>query len=243
MGTFLDFLDNAYLAQIEATILWRGTNRIIFDRTIFYPAAGASVPDSGEMLLADGRCIRIKNSQWHDGEAETIEHICEEPIDDLILGEKLRLKIDWPRRYAAMRAHTALYLVSLAFPYPVVETLAGNDGGKIAFEVDNTGMHVDELERLVAELIEENLPLQPIWITERSQIQITSVPPIIWPGSNGQIRALKIGEFNVRSSDALHVRHTGEVGPVRVTAMERLADAIIDCEIRLSEIKSIPRSP
>ncbi|WP_349963113.1 alanyl-tRNA editing protein [Rhizobium sp. ZPR3] len=242
MSTFLEFLNDPYKIETEAMVVSQQANRVIFDRTVFCPAIGTSPSDSGELLLANGGHFRIENSQWHHTKADVLEHVCEQTIEDLTAGDKLTVKIDWLPRYAAMRLHTALYLVAVALPYPVVQTAVGTGWGGLTFKVDDTGMHSGELERLVNRLVDANLPLQSIWIPRPPQDQVTAFYPVIWPGSNGRIRALRIGEFNVRPSAGLHVRHTAEVGPIQVTEVKRLTGNMLSCNIRLLDGMSFPGS-
>ncbi|MEZ2127904.1 MULTISPECIES: hypothetical protein [unclassified Sinorhizobium] len=233
MPTVLDFLDDPYRVETEAFVQWRDGNRMVLDRTVFYPGVGISPSDSGEIILEDGRRVGVSRSEWDKTKPDVLQHLCGQVPDDLLPGEKVIARIEWPPRYAAMRTHTALHLVSIAFPYPVIHGAVHPGWGSVTFEVDNTGIQPDELEKLVQELVDQDLPVEAVWVLPPMRDRRINLRSFIWPASNGQLRAMKIDDIDLQPCDGLHVRKTAEVGRVRVTGLSRLPGRMYRCDVRL----------
>ena len=55
--------------------------------------------------------------------------------------------IDWDLRYARMRMHTALHLLSAALPFPVTGGAVGDMDGRLDFDIPEAGLDKDEITR------------------------------------------------------------------------------------------------
>src|SRR3954467_12755023 len=102
------FLDNPALATASATVVETGPDGIVLDRTVFY-ARGGGQPGDGGVLRWDGGETRI--SEAVKGSPETILHL---PAPDALVppaGSVVDAVIDWQRRFAHMRMHTAMHLL------------------------------------------------------------------------------------------------------------------------------------
>lgn len=182
MPTVLDFLDDPYRVETDAFVQCRDGNRIVLDRTVFYPGEGISPPDRGEIVLEDGRRVRGGRSEWGNAKPDVLPYVCEQVPDDLLPGDKVVARIEWPPRYAAMRTHTALHLVSVAFPYPVIHGAVHPGWGSVTFEIDNTGIQPHELEQLVQELVDQDLPVEAVWVLPPMRDRRINLRSFAWPG-------------------------------------------------------------
>src|ERR1700759_1745427 len=102
------FLDDPTLAATSATVTAAGTGGVVLDRTVFYARGGGQPGDSG-VLRWDGGETPITEAVKGDGEA--ILHV---PAPDAALppvGTIVEAAIDWQRRHALMRMHTAMHLL------------------------------------------------------------------------------------------------------------------------------------
>src|ERR671910_2653564 len=86
------------------------TALIVLDSTVFYPGGGGQPPDRGVLLrAADGRTWTVRAARKLDGEiAHELEPGDGEPPAE---GDELDVDIDWARRIALMRTHTALHVL------------------------------------------------------------------------------------------------------------------------------------
>jgi len=107
-ATNLIFYDDAYIKEFEAKILSIIRNKyVILDRTAFYPEGGGQPADQGFLLL----------------NSEKIEVVDVQKIGNVVLhkikgsikaknGRMVKGILDWKKRYALMKAHTATHLIN-----------------------------------------------------------------------------------------------------------------------------------
>ena len=122
--TELLFRTDAYLKTASARVVAVGERGIELDRTLFYPLGGGQAGDSGGLVRASGERLPIADTRKGDG-PERVLHMPAPGAPRPEPGESLTLELDWPRRYALMRLHTALHLLSCVITAPVT-------GGNIA---------------------------------------------------------------------------------------------------------------
>ena len=102
---------DAYAAHASArvaTVEVGETVQVILDRTPFYPGGGGQPPDRGVLLrAADGRTWTVRAARKLGAEiAHELEPSPDGPPD---VGDVLEVDIEWARRLALMRTHTALH--------------------------------------------------------------------------------------------------------------------------------------
>src|SRR4029078_2983503 len=102
---------DAYLQSVEARVapVEGGAQAalIVLDRTVFYPGGGGQPADRGLILRTDdGRSWTVRAARKVDGEiVHDLEPVDGEPP---AVGDSVRVDLDWGRRLALMRTHTAL---------------------------------------------------------------------------------------------------------------------------------------
>ena len=91
-----------YLTTFQAKILNSNGIEIILDKTAFYPLSGGQSGDHGTI-----NGVNVIDTQIENG---TIKHILksESPFKN---GEVVEGNIDWKRRYATMRLHSASHIM------------------------------------------------------------------------------------------------------------------------------------
>ncbi|HET7727286.1 MAG TPA: alanyl-tRNA editing protein, partial [Candidatus Limnocylindrales bacterium] len=104
---------DAYARTVEAKVLELvadgGPPLVVLDRTSFYPGGGGQPSDRGAILRsADGRTWTVRAARKAGAE---IAHELELPDggEPPAVGDVVRVDLDWARRYALMRTHTALH--------------------------------------------------------------------------------------------------------------------------------------
>src|SRR5262245_37313626 len=105
MSTELLYLQDAYVQDFDATVEAVEDGRVRLDRTAFYPTGGGQPHDTGTLTWDGGSAtvtevVKQGADAWHvlDGEAP-------EP------GTAVTGAVDWERRHALMRTHTALHIL------------------------------------------------------------------------------------------------------------------------------------
>jgi misacylated tRNA(Ala) deacylase len=200
---------------------------VVLDRTVFYPGGGGQPSDRGLLLrTADGRTWTVRAARKSGGdvvhELEPGEH-GPPALDDV-----LTVDLDWVRRYALMRTHTALHaLCGVVWRDHGALVTGGNmepGGGRMDFEFETmSGDLVDSIEATVnAELAHKRdvrvnvLPrAEAFAIPDLIRTKINLLPPGI-----EEIRTIEIVGLDLQADGGTHVSNTSEVGGIRVTGYE-----------------------
>ena len=218
------FRDDAYMRTCETHVI--GLNErggILLERTVFYPTGGGQPGDSGRLVRADGREIRIATTLY-DSDGRSIVHVPSVACLDLVVGEPLTLELDWERRYAHMRAHTALHLLCSLVPYPVTGGQIGAAEGRLDFDIPAAIIDKDELSAKINTLIEGARAVDHRWISDEEMaarpdlVRTMSVKP---PTGRGRVRLVEIAACDLQPCGGTHVRSTAEVGRATVTKIEK----------------------
>ena len=103
---YLDSLEAAYDVSFDAQVVEVSEQSIILDRTLFYPIGGGQNWDTGTLVGPNGpvEVVEVRGR-------EAIEHHVGGD-HQLEVGDEIRGTIDWQRRHAHMRMHTAQHVVS-----------------------------------------------------------------------------------------------------------------------------------
>ena len=104
------FPDDSYLREFNARVVRLAGREVVLDRTAFYPGGGGQPPDKGTLGVGPVRA-NVVDVRRGKGEASgEIVHVLDNPIPDTVWD--LTGELDWGRRFANMRHHTALHVLS-----------------------------------------------------------------------------------------------------------------------------------
>jgi misacylated tRNA(Ala) deacylase len=226
MATDCIFREDAYLKDCSATVVsLTDKGGVVLDRTIFYATSGGQPGDLGVLSTAAGAEIPIATAVYTDPVKTEIAHVPTTPGIELpAIGERVSVRIDWSLRYARMRMHTALHLLSAALPFPVTGGSVGDAEGRLDFDIPEAGLDKDEITRKLAAMIAADAPVTARWITDGeleanpSLVKTMSVKP---PMGTGRIRLVEIAGYDLQPCGGTHVARTGEIGAVAVTQIEK----------------------
>src|SRR5256886_17411006 len=141
------FRDDSCLKECSATVTGvTEAGGVILDRTVFYAASGGQPADRGVLRTAAGDVVPIAGVSYTDPEKTMISHL---PADAagpaLKIGNTVHAAIDWDLRYARMRMHTALHLLSAVLPYPVTGGAVGRARGRPGLDIPAARLDKDEM--------------------------------------------------------------------------------------------------
>jgi misacylated tRNA(Ala) deacylase len=218
--TTLLFRDDAYLKTTAATVVARSDRGFELDRTIFYPLGGGQPGDTGVLVRANGERIAIADTRKGNS-MDTVVHIPASGVSSppLELGEAVTLEIDWERRYALMRLHTALHVMSCVVVAPVTGGNISPDKGRLDFDIDMSLLDAAKIEQETNAIIQRSLATETVWITDEELdrrpdlVKTMSVQP---PRGAGRVRLLKIPGVDLQPCGGTHVGNIGEIGAIRV---------------------------
>jgi misacylated tRNA(Ala) deacylase len=102
---YLNSIDRAYLKEFDARILRTSEDYAVLDQTLFYPEGGGQESDTG-ILRYDGGESRVRRVEKKGIIKHLLDHL--PPAGT----EHVHGILDWERRHANMKMHTAQHLVS-----------------------------------------------------------------------------------------------------------------------------------
>jgi misacylated tRNA(Ala) deacylase len=238
--TELLFRDDAYLRTATARVVAVHERGIELDRTIFYPQGGGQAGDTGTLVRADGQRIAIADTRKGDA-LDSVVHV---PLPDAprpTVGEVLALELDWPRRHALMRLHTALHVMSCVVVAPVTGGNIAPDKGRLDFDIDMSLLDAAHIERETNALIARAIPTETVWITDAELdarpelVKTMSVQP---PRGSGRVRLLRIPGIDLQPCGGTHVANIAEIGGIRVLKIRSEGRRNRRVEIALRDVGS-----
>jgi misacylated tRNA(Ala) deacylase len=219
------FREDSYLKNCNARVIaLTEQGGIVLDRTVFYATSGGQPGDAGTLMTADGVRIPIETAIYTDIAKSEVAHIAAAGSPTPKVGDTLNAEIDWDRRYARMRMHTALHLLSAALPYAVTGGSVGDTESRLDFDIPEAGLDKEAITKKVAEMVASNAKVNSRWITDDELaanpglVKTMSVKP---PMGTGRVRLIEIVGLDLQPCGGTHVHATGEIGAVRVTQIEK----------------------
>jgi len=218
VSTELLFRDDAYLKTATARVVALHPRGIELDRTIFYPLGGGQAGDSGFLVRPSGERITIADTRKGDAR-DCVLHVPAPGMPQPVPGETLTLEIDWQRRYALMRLHTALHVISCVVVAPVTGGNISLDKARLDFDIDMSLLDAEKIERETNAMIARGVDTETVWITDAELearpelVKTMSVQP---PRGAGRVRLLSIPGIDLQPCGGTHVRNIDEIGGIRV---------------------------
>ena len=217
---------------------------VVLDRTVFYPGGGGQPSDRGLLLRAsDGRTWTVRGARKAGGE---IVHELElDGGDPPAVDDTLEVDLDWPRRFALMRTHTALHtLCGVVWRDHGAQVTGGNmepGSGRMDFEFESmSGDLVDSIEvKVNAELA----AARDVRVAVLPRADAFAIPDLIrtkinlLPDGIEEVRTIEIVGLDLQADGGTHVANTREVGQIRVTGYE--SKGRINKRIRIELINPI----
>jgi misacylated tRNA(Ala) deacylase len=214
------FLDDSYLREFDARVVKLAGREVILDRTAFYPGGGGQPPDRGTLGVGPIRASVVDARR----EGGDVVHVLDNPIPETVQG--LRGELDWERRFAHMRHHTALHVLSgviwESFGAKVTGGQMRADRARMDFSFPGewTVEVVGEIERLTNEALAED---RPVKVYELPREEALENPDLIRTQVNlvpervRTIRIVEIEGLDTQADGGTHVANTREVGRMEIT--------------------------
>jgi misacylated tRNA(Ala) deacylase len=218
------FLLDAMCREAAATVLASGPDGIVLDRTPFYARAGGQPGDAG-VLRWDGGATPVAEAFKGEGEAILHRAAAEAPLPGE--GASVTAVLDWPRRWAHMRMHTALHLLCAVLPGAAVTGgQIGADRSRLDFDLPDPPAR-EAIEASLNALVAADHPVRAEWVEESvldenpALVRTLSVKP---PRGTGRLRLVRIGAaatpIDLQPCGGTHVTRTAAIGGLKVLKME-----------------------
>jgi len=212
------FRDDSYTKELDVIVSEVIPEGLIFDKTIFYPEGGGQPGDEG-FVTSDKNKMRVLGTKYIN---QKLVHLVEE-TQDFKKNDKVKLELDWSRRYSHMQVHTCLHLLCSIIPYPVTGGSIGDGRGRLDFDLEtkpNKEDVLNSLNKLISD--DHTISISSITDDELDQnpdlVRTMSVKP---PRGSGTIRMIKIGEdIDFQPCGGTHVKKTSEIKLVKSVKIE-----------------------
>lgn len=218
MATEMLFLHDAYLREVQATVRAVDGDRVSLDRTVFYPTGGGQPHDTG--AIGEARVVDVRK------EGDEVWHQLEGPLPEV--GATVAAGIDWDRRHALMRTHTALHVLSGVIWHQWGKAVTGGNMEPLSARMDFEFDPLPEgfgatVESRVNEELAAARPIEVRFLPRETALadeDLIRTKVNLVPASVTELRVIDIVGLDKQADGGTHVRRTDEVGRVRVVKTE-----------------------
>ena len=228
--TDLLYQTDSYLREFDATVVAvdAENGRVALDRTAFYPGGGGQPHDLG--TLAFTQTFEVSETS-----KVTMPVMQVKKEGDLVWhwltgglpaeGDAATGAIDWPRRYALMRTHTALHILcGVVWRDYGAQVTGGNMDplqGRMDFEFAT--LRAELVGQIEAKCDAEIAAARDVRVKILPREEAFRIPDLIRTKINllregiKDIRTVEIVGLDLQADGGTHVANTREVGRIRVT--------------------------
>lgn len=222
--TDLLYYDSSYTQEFDATVTAVDGDRVALNRTAFYPGGGGQPNDEGWLTIGDVR-VRVAKVKkegahvWHWLEST------DGGLPESTVGQTVRGELDWDRRYALMRTHTAMHILCGVVWRDYEASVTGGNmdpgAGRMDFEFAAMSRElVTEIEEKCNAEIAAARPVQTQILPREEAFQIPDLIRTkinLLPEGIREVRTVELVGLDLQADGGTHVRNTSEVGRMRVT--------------------------
>jgi misacylated tRNA(Ala) deacylase len=221
--TELLYSTDAYVRSFDATVVEiTPEGGVVLDRTAFYPTGGGQPHDVGTLSWDGGSAAVVEVRKSGPQVVHRLEGQAPTP------GTRLHGEIDWERRYALMRHHTALHSMSGVIFQLFGATVTGGqmypDRARMDFLLpDLSAERLKRIEERTNELLGEGHAVSIRFLPREEAFQIPDLIRTrvnLLPEGIDVIRVVNIEGVDQQADGGTHVANTREVGRVRITGSE-----------------------
>lgn len=212
------FHSNSYLKEVKAKVIAIEHDAVILDKTVFYPGGGGQPADEGKLLFLGyvARIAKVKCS------GDNILHWVHGPLPKV--GQFVKCKLNWERRYQLMRTHTALHILCGVIWRDFGAQVTGGNmepcKGRLDFELES--MSSDFAEKIESSINKEVTAERLIKVNVLPREEAFEIPDLIrtkinlLPQGIEEVRTIEIVGLDLQADGGTHVANTKEVGPIKV---------------------------
>jgi len=225
MMTELIYMKDCYVKEWDASVESVGNDGqgtfIVLDRSAFYPESGGQLTDKGFVEWNGQKTSVVKVTKGN-----IIKHYIVGP--EPRAGEKVHCVLDWARRYALMRMHTAQHIISAVALKKFGSSTVGNqihtDHSRLDLKPSKLSQEeLAFLEQKSNEIVDSAIPIE-IYEVDREEAE--SNPDeyrcnfSLLPKFIKRIRIVDIKGFDKAVCAGTHVANTREVGHFKILKKE-----------------------
>ena len=219
--TDLLYQTDSYLREFDAAVVAvdAEAGRVALDRTAFYPGGGGQPADLGTLAFSGGvvPVTQVKK------EGDLVWHWLGGGLP--AVGQAVTGSIDWPRRYALMRTHTAMHILCGVVWRDYGASVTGGNmdplQGRMDFEFAT--LRAELVGEIEAKCNAEIAAARDVRVKILPRAEAFQIPDLIrtkinlLPPGILEIRTVEIAGLDLQADGGTHVANTREVGRIKVT--------------------------
>lgn len=245
--TELLYQTDSYIQSFDAIItsLDEPNRAVMLNRTAFYPGGGGQPYDTGSFVYANlvtpvTRARKSSEGDWHLLGGDN-------PLPKV--GQAIHGAIDWERRYALMRTHTAMHILCGVIYRDYGAHVTGGDmdvlDGRMDFEFETL---TRDLVSVIEEAVNREVSAaRPVRVNILPREEAFTIPDLIrtkinlLPPGIDFVRTVEIEGLDLQADGGAHVKNTSEVG--RMTIVDYKSKGKINKRIYMRLDPSLPPPP
>jgi len=220
--TELLYLRDAHQRTFSARVVAVEESSVVLDGTHFYPTGGGQPHDTGTLTWPGGSAQVVDVRKVGD----EVVHVLDGDVPTA--GTQVSGEIDWDRRHALMRTHTALHvLCGVIWNEWRVPVTGGNMEpltARMDFEFDPLPEgFAARIEELVNAELAADRPIEVAFLPRSTAVMdedLIRTKVSLIPESVSEIRVVDIVGLDKQADGGTHVKSTAEVGRIRVLKIE-----------------------
>jgi misacylated tRNA(Ala) deacylase len=222
--TELLYYTDAYCQNFDASVTavetQEGKTRVALDRTAFYPGGGGQPNDEGQLTIA-GKPYPVAKVNKEGGQ---LWHTLGQEAPDLSVGMTVQGQLNWERRYALMRTHTAMHILCGVVWRDYGASVTGGNmdpgSGRMDFEFASlTRNMISEIEAKCNAEVAAAHPVRAKILPREEAFQISDLIRTkinLLPEGIAEVRTVELVGLDLQADGGTHVRNTQEVGTIKV---------------------------
>lgn len=222
--TELLYYKDAYCQSFDATITavetLEGKSRVALDRTAFYPGGGGQPNDVGTLTIA-GNIYPVAKVNKEGGQ---LWHALAQEAPDAVVGTTVQGQLDWDRRYALMRTHTAMHILCGVVwrDYGASVTGGNMDPGSGRMDFEFASLTREMIGEIEGKCNAEVAAAHPVRDQILPRDEAFQIPDLIrtkinlLPEGIAEVRTVELVGLDLQADGGTHVHNTQEVGTIRV---------------------------
>ncbi len=236
------YYQDQYLKEFTAMVasveeLPDGKVGAVLDRTAFYPEGGGQPADTGVLEGPSGKLKVV----WAENRGGDVLHIGEVE-GSFSPGDEVRGVLDWERRFAIMRTHTAAHVLMHAVDRLFGRTALAGSGlsvgsGRLDFAAKITRDQLPAIEEEANRIVQMDAEVRAnVLPRDKAEELLARYGAGLGPAQEGmeEIRIVEIVGVGADPCGGTHVARTGEIGGIKILKRKSKGKGVVRLEYAVS---------
>lgn len=218
------FYEKPEKREFDAKVVWVDKNKVVLDKTLFYPESGGQDSDKGTINR-----FPVRNVQKI---GDVIIHVLKHKFKK---GQLVHGIIDWERRKQLNQHHTAVHIINGASRSILGDHIwqagANKTTEKATLDITHyKSLSIEEMhkiEDLANKIVKKGIKLNKVFLPRKEAEEKYGLR--IYQGGvvpEKQIRIIEIPGVDVEACSGIHVNNTKEVETIVIIGVERIQDGV-----------------